>query len=348
MAMNIKFGADTSQISTDLKKFASTQTYKIKIDADGKGASSLNTEVNKYKDTLGKTVTETKTFNTATNQMTTTLKASETAVKGLGADFVDTLGKVAKFGAVTAIIGAFTAAVSGAISITKDFDDAQTELKKVSNLSGDSLDTYTQKLSELGETVARTSTEMTESAVSFKRSGYSDEESAKLAQISELYKNVADSEIDSATSSNFLISQMKAFNITANDSIKIINSVNEVANQFAVDTDDLQTALEKTGSALGTLGNSFEQTIGLVEAGTSVMQGQAGKVGRGLRTIGINLNTMAQTSEKLVSANGKVNVSFRDESGQLKSTYEIMSDLSPQWETLTNEQKSNLATTIAG
>ena len=156
MAMNIKFGADTSQISTDLKKFASTQTYKVKIDADGKGASSLNTEVNKYKDTLGKTVTETKTFNTATNQMTTTLKASETAVKGLGADFVDTLGKVAKFGAVTAIIGAFTAAVASAATTVKDFDDAITDFRKVSDLSGKALDDYTAKLGELGTTVART------------------------------------------------------------------------------------------------------------------------------------------------------------------------------------------------
>ena len=228
MAMNIKFGADTSQISTDLKKFASTQTYKIKIDADGKGASSLNTEVNKYKDTLGKTVTETKTFNTATNQMTTTLKASETAVKGLGADFVDTLGKVAKFGAVTAIIGAFTAAVSGAISITKDFDDTVTDFKKVSDLSGDSLDNYTKKLGDLGETVSRTRTEMVEASGEFVKSGYSESDSAQLALVASLYQNIADSQLTAAQSSGVIISQLKAFNLTADDSIKVIDSINEV------------------------------------------------------------------------------------------------------------------------
>ena len=228
MAMNIKFGADTSQISTDLKKFASTQTYKVKIDADGKGASSLNTEVNKYKDTLGKTVTETKTFNTATNQMTTTLKASETAVKGLGADFVDTLGKVAKFGAVTAIIGAFTAAVASATTTVKDFNDATTDFRKVSDLSGKALDDYTAKLGELGATVARTRTEMVQNATIYKQGGYSDADAESLARISALYQNVADSEVSAGDASAFIISQMKAYNIEAKDAEGIVDKLNEV------------------------------------------------------------------------------------------------------------------------
>ena len=42
------------------------------------------------------------------------------------------------------------------MSSDKDFDDALTEFKKVSDLSGDSLNEYTQQLGELGESVART------------------------------------------------------------------------------------------------------------------------------------------------------------------------------------------------
>ena len=38
----------------------------------------------------------------------------------------------------------------------KSLDDAQTELKKVSDLQGAALDSYTKKLSESGKTVART------------------------------------------------------------------------------------------------------------------------------------------------------------------------------------------------
>lgn len=69
-------------------------------------------------------------FNSATGQVTTTVKQSSTAVKGLERTLVDTLGKVAKFGAVTAVIGAFTAAISTSIQMVKEYDDALTEFKK--------------------------------------------------------------------------------------------------------------------------------------------------------------------------------------------------------------------------
>jgi len=66
------------------------------------------------------------------------------------------LGKVTKFASVTAIIGAFTTAITESIKTVKDFDDALTDFKKVSDLSGESLTEYTEKLGTLGETVART------------------------------------------------------------------------------------------------------------------------------------------------------------------------------------------------
>lgn len=56
---------------------------------------------------------------------------------------------------------------------------------------------------------------------------------------------------------------MKAFNIEAENSEKIIDGVNEVANKFAVGTNDLSVALTKAGTSLGSTGNTFEETIGL-------------------------------------------------------------------------------------
>ena len=41
--------------------------------------------------------------------------------------------------------------------------------------------------------------------------------------------------------------------------------------------------MTKAASAMGTMGNSYEETIGLVTAGTEVMVGQPAKVGRGLK-----------------------------------------------------------------
>ena len=47
------------------------------------------------------------------------------------------------------------------------------------------------------------------------------------------------------------------------------------ANNFSVGTNDLASAMEVASSGLATYGNSFQQTIGLVTAGTEIMQGRS-------------------------------------------------------------------------
>lgn len=95
-------------------------------------------------------------------------------------------------------------------------------------------------------------------------------------------------------------------------------------------------------------GNSFEETIGMVTAGTEIMVGQPAKVGRGLRTIAINISKLAQEQETLSVANGKYTISLQDQDGQMKSTYDIMSQLGDIWGDLNETEQTALATQLAG
>lgn len=94
-----------------------------------------------------------------------------------------TIPKVAAFGVATAAIGAFTAAASDAVSQVFELDSAITEFRKVSELSGEGLEEYTDKLANLGSEVARTRSEMVQASTEFVKSGYSEEDSAILAQM---------------------------------------------------------------------------------------------------------------------------------------------------------------------
>ena len=69
---------------------------------------------------------------------------------------------------------------------------------------------------------------MVDAATEFKKSDFNDDDSAELARIASLYQNIADEELDAGEAANFIISQMKAFNLTADDAMHIIDSVNEV------------------------------------------------------------------------------------------------------------------------
>ena len=78
------------------------------------------------------------------------------------------------------------------------------------------------------------------------------------------------------------------------------------------------------------------------------MVGQPARVGRGLRTIAINLSKMAKESATFEAANGKVNISLQKENGEMRSTYEILQQLGEVWGTLNETEQTSIATTIAG
>ena len=75
---------------------------------------------------------------------------------------------------------------------------------------------------------------MVQAATEFKKAGYNEKDSMELARVASMYQNVADVELTAGEAANFIVSQMKAFNLTAQDSEHIIDAVNEVSNNFAV------------------------------------------------------------------------------------------------------------------
>ncbi len=78
-----------------------------------------------------------------------------------------------------------------------------------------------------------------------------------------MYQNVADEAISASESASFIIAQMTAFGIEAENAEHIIDAVNEVSNNFSVSSAQLANSLGIVSSALSVGGNSFEEVIGL-------------------------------------------------------------------------------------
>lgn len=174
-----------------------------------------------------------------------------------------------------------------------ELDNALTEFKKVSDLSGTSLDNYVDKLSTMGSEVARTASEMIESATEFRKNGFNDEDSAQLGQIALMYQNVADEAISAGDSASFIISQLIAFGDTmdgftteADKAQHVINAVNEVANSFAVSSGQLATNLGNMSAVMSQTGASFEESLGMLTAITEVTR-NASKASRGNESLSV-------------------------------------------------------------
>lgn len=79
-----------------------------------------------------------------------------------------------------------------------------------------------------------------------------------------MFSNVSDEEISAADSASFIISQMIAFGIEAENASSIIDKVNETANSFSVSSGDLATALGIVASTSAAMGNSIDETLGII------------------------------------------------------------------------------------
>lgn len=105
---------------------------------------------------------------------------------------------------------------------------------------------------------------MLESATQFRKNGFNDEDAAQLGQVASMYQNVADEAISASESANFIIAQMVAFGIEAENAEHIIDAVNETANNFAVSSDQLANSLGIVSSTASAMGNSMEETLGII------------------------------------------------------------------------------------
>ena len=76
-------------------------------------------------------------------------------------------------------------------------------------------------------------------------------------------------------------------------------------------------------------------------AGTEIFQGKSQQVARGLNTISSRISK----NEKALAEYG---VAIKDGNGNLRSTYDILADLAPKWETMSNTEQVALGNTLAG
>ena len=330
-----KVNSNGQTVITKISEYVTATGRAVKItetlDAKGNHIATTQRQVSDATDRANKSV---KDFGNSANQ---TAKSTNT----LNWSLTDAFRRLANFYLASLPIRAFQTAITDTVQVVKDFDSAITEMGKVTDYSGEKLKAYTRDLAELGTEVARTQTEMTEAATGWLKAGYSEEDAALLSKYSALLQNTADEEISAADATSILVSQLKAYHMEAEEAIKVTDIINAVSAQQAVSSADISQGLTVASAAMATFGNSIEETTALLTAGTTIFQGRSSQVARGLNMIA----TRVAKNEKELA---KYGVSINDSNGQLRSTYDILVDLAPAWNSMSKAEQVALGNTLAG
>ncbi len=254
-------------------------------------------------------------------------------------------------------------AVSGLINKLKDvvvqvkaLDDALVELNKVTNLTKSQLKDVTQVAFDLGEQVGKTGTDVLGAITSFARAGYTLEQSTDLAKYALMMTNVAEGINDAGTASDYFISILKGANLDISYAGTLLDELNEISNTSAINFDNLADMTQRIAGTMHTLGNSIRETESLITGAYEVLQDE--RVAKGISTIGLRISGLNEDLEREAGLQSSINDAlqkyakgisvFDKATGQLRSTYDILEDLSGVWDTLDKNAQAYLTTTLAG
>lgn len=243
-----------------------------------------------------------------------------------------------------------------------EIDTAVTELRKVSEYTGKSLEEYMGRAAEQAQKLGVSISDYINSTADWKRLGYSDEDAENLATYSTLLKNVGDNIDDVNTSSSYLISTLQGFGLLADQAEDVVNKIDAVANTQPVTAKDLGEILTRSSAAMSAANNTLEETIALGTAANAVIQ-DADTVGTTLKSLsmylraaksdaenaGIEVDGMANSVSELRSElKSLTGVDIMLDSKNFKSTYQIMKELSQVWSGLSDVTQANVTEMIGG
>ena len=201
-------------------------------------------------------------------------------------------------------------AAKAVMSNVTQMDAAMTELYKVTYNSQHEYDKFRTATEKTSAEIGATQVALVQSTATFARLGYNLSDSAELGKNAALFSNVGDEGMTSTEAAEDMVAIMKGFNIQAEDSIHIVDALNQVGNRFSISSTGLGESLKRSGGAMATANNTLEETIGLTVAANDAMQDPA-STGTALRTIALRLrgrhtcpsrsNTCPLTQYKLVA-----------------------------------------------
>ncbi len=259
--------------------------------------------------------------------------------------------------AMTLFYGAMAQVRAGFESLL-EIDSAMINLGKVTEATNTELERFRTTASEIGYNLGVTTAEVINATTEFQKLGFSIKQASLLAESSILYANVGDMDIESATQS--IVSAVKGFNIEIDESgesvQRLVDIFNEVSNNFAITSEGIGQALQRSSAVLNQAGNSIEQSVALVTSANTTIQDPM-KVGNALKTISMRLRGVAEDGQEvaglvpeLESAFKAIDLSLYEEgtTDTFKSTFEIFDVLAEKWSTLSDLQQAYFTELIGG
>ena len=230
------------------------------------------------------TISKIQKVSTTLKQVSVAAKKAETDLERFGAQIARSIERYGAFTVATTGFITLISKISSGISETIKF---QRELVRIAQVSGQTLNNLkglSDEVTRLSKAYGVSSNVILESAVTLSQAGLS-AKNVKIALESLAQTGVASTFGDIKDTTEASIAAMQQFGYETKDLGKLLSSINKVSAQFAVESEDITTAIRRAGSAFQAAGGDMHEFLGVVTAVRQTTRESAETISTGLRTI---------------------------------------------------------------
>lgn len=244
---------------------------------------------------------------------------------------------------------AFSAVTNGAkglaatvLEVGGNFESSMANVSAISGATGKDLEDLEAKAKAVGSSTKFSASEAADGLSYMAMAGWKTQD--MIAGMDGIVALAASSNTDLAQASDIVTDALTAFGKSAGDSGRLANIMAATSSNANTNVTMLGESFKYVASTAGAMGYSMEDVsvaLGLM-ANSNIKASQAGT---SLRTLLVN---MAKPTDEMQSAMSKLGISLTDASGKMKPLSGIMTDLRSSFKNLNEEEKANLAATLAG
>ena len=244
---------------------------------------------------------------------------------------------------------AFSAVTNGAkglaatvLEVGGNFESSMANVSAISGATGKDLEDLEAKAKAVGSSTKFSASEAADGLSYMAMAGWKTQD--MIAGMDGIVALAASSNTDLAQASDIVTDALTAFGKSAGDSGRLADIMAATSSNANTNVTMLGESFKYVASTAGSMGYSMEDTS--VALGLMANSGiKASQAGTSLRTLLVN---MAKPTDAMQGAMEKLGISLTDASGNMKPLNAIMGDLRSSFKSLNNEEKANLAATLAG
>ena len=303
-----------------------------------------------------------KQIQKANIQLDTSVDGNE-ELKEVG-NSLDTINKksAATVASIMTLREAFTylqRAAKQMIETAANLDKQLTDLRMATGENYEEISRLVNDYTQLAKSLGATSSQITEIADNWLRQGKSISETNTL--IADSWKLSAISELDAATSTEYLTSVMKAYKYAVDEVIGIVDKVSSVDLVSATNAGGLMEAMNRTATTANMAGVSIDKLLGYTAAMGEVTSRSMSSVGESLKTIFSRMSDIKANKLELIDEDGttellsdveltlkNVDIDLRETVNEYNNYEDVLDNLASKWNTLSEVQQNALTKAFAG